>query len=112
MIMPSEAPRSIGSLNGMASQVSLPSILLLHLHGLARLSRTRRGMDDALEQVLGDPAIGRNRQGLTGFGERGEAFRIERVALAARGIDPFGELVRRHRIDGEMHVGETVAAEL
>src|SRR5579863_621879 len=88
-----------GSLNGIAAQVSLPSI------SASRVRRPRRGradarlcaaryrlVEDAVEQLGIDRAIGRRRHGLAGLCQGGVAGIVERCPRAARARHPGVEI--------------------
>ena len=79
----------------------------------ARLSGTRsRLIDDALEQLGIDRAIGRRRHGFARLRQCGIAGIVERRPRAARLCDPAVEIAGRHRLGDEPHLGEPVAAEI
>src|SRR5580698_7317058 len=108
----------IGWSNGMASQLSLPNMLMLRPRGYARArpsglrTKSRRYLlrDDLLEQ----PGIGHpegERAGVHALlGQRGVARGIEGWAVIARRFDPGGEALRRHGLHVEMHSREPIAA--
>src|SRR5712691_10443509 len=81
----------IGSLNGIAAQLSLPSIS-------ASRRRRHRLVDDAFEQLRHDRAIGRRWHGLARFRQFGIAGIVERRAGAAYPGDPAVEIAGRHRL--------------
>src|SRR5262249_54674880 len=97
-----------GSLNGIASQVSLPST------STSRVThcRTRcRLVEDALEQLRFHRAIGCGRYVLARLCQFGVAALVEAGSGAARLCEPRIEIAGRHRLGDEPHVGKTVAAE-
>src|SRR5215467_10506965 len=110
--------RGSGSLNGIASQVSLPSMSTSRLMQRrtrgpadARLSGTRhRPVDDALEQLRLHRAIGCRRHGLARLCQLGVAGIVEGGSGAAHLLDPGVEIAGRHRLDGEPHLGKALAA--
>src|ERR1700734_1205379 len=112
------ATSGIGWSNGMASQVSLPSMLVLRprRYGYVRApglwSRSRRQFlgRDLLEQPGLDVTIGERGHVDALLGEPGVARGIEWLAGRARGVDPAGKLIGRNRAHLEMHVREPVAA--
>src|SRR5271166_2102366 len=122
MTMPTTAPLSNGrgSLNGMASQLSLPSMSTSGLPqrrtvGTAdpRLSGTRDSLvDDALEQLRSHRAIGCGRHGLARLCQLGIAGIVEGGSGAAHLLEPSVEIAGRHRLDYEPHLGKAVAAEI
>src|SRR5262245_10460031 len=122
MTRPTTAPLSSGSgsLNGIASQVSLPSMSTSRLMQRrtrgpadARLSGTRhRPVDDALEQLRLHRAIGCRRHGLARLCQLGVAGIVECRSAAAHLLDPGVEIAGRHRLDDEPHLGKAVAAEI
>src|SRR5262249_28794807 len=122
MTMPTTAPLSSGSgsLNGIASQLSLPSISTSRLAQRrtpgpsdARLSRTRhRLVDDALEQLRVHRAIACGRHGLARLCQLGVAGIVEGGSGTARLLDPGFEIIGRHRLDDKPHLGKSVAAEI
>src|SRR5690348_1307447 len=113
MTMTTTAPLNIGSgsLNGIAAQVSLPSMSISRLlhrwapgRGSARLVGTRgRLVDDALEQVGLDRAIGHRWHGFARLGQCAIDGGIERRAGAARFFHPRIEIARRHRFGHKPH---------
>src|SRR5882757_10082258 len=120
MTMPTTAPLSSGSgsLNGIASQLSLPSMstscLALRWRPSpadARLSGTRhRQVDDALEQLRFDRPIGCGRHGLARLCQFGVAGLVEGGSSAAHLLEPSVEIGGRHRLDDEPHLGKAIAA--
>src|ERR1700716_3022214 len=100
--MPTTAPLSSGSgsLHGIESQLSRPSISTSCLAQRrrpgpteARLPRTRhRLVDDALEQLRLDRAIGRRRHSLPRLRQRGVAGLVESGSAAARLLEPRVEI--------------------
>src|SRR5262245_32495057 len=122
MTMPTTAPLSSGSgsLHGIASQLSLPSISTScpALRGrpgptAARLSGARqRQVDDALEQLRLDRPIGSRRHGLARLCQFGVAGVVEGGSRAAHLLEPSSEIGGRHRLDDESHPGKALAAEI
>src|SRR5262245_42254426 len=122
MTMPTSAPLSSGSgsLKGIASQVSLPSMSTSRLMQRrtrgpadARLCGTRhRPVDDALEQLRFHRAIGCRRHGLARLCQLGVAGLVEGGSGAAHLLDPSVEIAGRHRLDDEPHLGKAVATEI
>src|SRR6516164_9599762 len=111
MTMPTTAPLSSGSgsLNGMASQLSLPSMSASHL--AHRLCGTRhRLVDDALEQLRVHRAIGCGWHRLARLFQLGVAGIVEWGPGAARLLEPSIEIFGRHRLDDEPHLGKAVTA--
>src|SRR5690349_14994788 len=111
MISPTSAAATsgIGWSNGMASQVSLPSMLVLRpLRGTG--PRRHDLQQDALEEVGIDVAIGERGHRDALLGQLGIALPVQDGTALAGLLDPGGEAVRRDHIDGEMHVGEAGAA--
>src|ERR1700746_2221942 len=81
--------------NGMAAQVRLPSISTSYLPRRRTPGRTggpfgfpRRLLDDAVEQLGLDRAVGRRRHGYAGLCQCGVGGIVERGAGAARLRDP------------------------
>src|SRR6516164_3229979 len=111
--------RGSGSLNGIASQLSLPSMSTSSLTRWwtpvrtdARLSGTRhRLVNDALEQVRFYRAIGCRRHGLTRLCQLGVASIVEGGSCATHMLEPRIEIAGRYRLGDEPHVGKAVAAE-
>src|SRR5947207_3010936 len=90
MTMPTTAPLSSGSgsLNGTAAQLSLPSMSTSRLvHQRCRARRLRRArhrlIEDAVEEVWHDRAVGRRRHGLARLGQFGVAGVVKRSPGAA-----------------------------
>src|SRR5262245_57949089 len=114
MTRPTTAPLSSGSgsLNGIASQVSLPSMSTSRgTHCRISGFRTRRRLvEDALEQLRFDRAIGYGRHGPARLCQLGVAGMVEGGSGAARVLKPGVEIASRHRLDDEPHVRKTVAA--
>src|SRR5215472_9948325 len=111
--------RGSGSLKGIASQLSFPS---MSTSGLTRWwtpcvpdSRVcgagRRLVKDALEQLRVHRAIGCGRYGLARLGQLSVTGIIESRPGAARLLEPSVEIAGRNRLGDEAHVGKTVAAE-
>src|SRR5271167_2854447 len=97
--------------NGIAAQLSLPSISasrLLHRRTPGRAGgplRTRHGLlDDTLEELRLHRAIGPRRHGLARFCQFGVGGIVECGPGAARRGDPAIEIAGRHRFDDEPHV--------
>src|SRR5262249_19931371 len=111
--------RGSGSLNGIASQLNLPSmsttcLMRWRTPGAAdrRASATRHCVvEDALEHLGFDRAIGCGRYVLAWLCQFGVAGLVEAGSGAARLLKPRIEIAGRHRLGGEPHVGKTVAAE-
>src|SRR5262252_8145951 len=100
--------RGSGSLNGMASQVSFPSMStsrVTHCRARSRL------VEDALEQLGFDRAIGGGRYVLARLCQFGIAGIVEAGSGAAHLFEPRIEIAGWHRLGDEPHVGKTVAAE-
>src|SRR4029077_11573276 len=108
------------SLNGIAAQVSLPSMStsrLIHWRtpGAAtrRVSGARRRLvEDALEQLGFHRAIGCSRYVLARFCQFSVAGIIEAGSGAACLREPSVEIGGGHRLDDEPHPGKAVAAEI
>src|SRR5262249_44382744 len=114
MTMPTPAPLSSGSgsLNGIAAQLSFPSMSASRLTQW-RLSGTRhRLVDDALEQLRFNRAIRRGRHGLARLRQLRVASLVEGRPAASHLLQPSVEIAGRHRPDHESHLGKTVAAEI
>src|SRR6516165_5869449 len=121
MTMPTTAPLSSGSgsLNGIAAQLSFPSMSTSRLaprgtpvRTNARFSGTRdRLVDDALEQVRFYRAIGCGRHGLARLCQLGVASIVEGGSCAADMLKPRSEIAGGYRLGDEPHVGKAVAAE-
>src|ERR1700719_1316836 len=106
-------PSGIGWWNGMAAQLSLPSTLGLRPRRDARLragSRRYFLQDDLPEQLGIGGAEGERRRVHALPGQGDVARGIERGPGGARGIDPGGKPLCRHRLHVEMHARKTVAA--
>src|SRR5579863_4724685 len=108
-----------GSSNGIAAQLSLPNISTsgwrrrIPSRANTGLSGARRRLvDDALEQLGRDRAIGRRRHGLARLCQSGVAGIVERGSRASRRRDPTVEIADGHRLDDEPHLGKPVAAEI
>src|SRR5215467_2828495 len=100
--------RGSGSLNGIASQVSFPSMSTSRVtHCRAR----RRLVEDALEQLRFHRAIGCRRYGFARLGQLSVTGIVESRSGAARLSEPGIEIAGGHRLGDEPHVGKTVAAE-
>src|SRR5215471_13592141 len=115
MARPTTAPLSSGSgsLNGIASQVSLPSMSISRVtHCRSSGFRTRRRLvEDALEQLGFDRAIGCGWYGFARLGQLSVTGIVESGSGAAHLFEPNVEIAGRHRLDYKPHVGKTVAAE-
>src|SRR5262252_2631654 len=111
--------RGSGSLNGIASQLSLPSMSTSSLTqwwtpgpAARRASGTRRRLvQDALEQLRVHRVIGCGWYSLARLCQLGVAGVVEPGSGAARLREPGVEIVGGHRLGNEPHVGKTVAAE-
>src|SRR5262245_54851596 len=122
MTRPTTAPLSSGSgsLNGIAAQLSLPSMSTSRVTkrrtrgpAATRLSGARhRPVDDALEQLRLRRAVGCGRHGLARLCQLGVAGIVEGGSGAAHLLDPGVEIAGRHRLDDEPHLGEAVATEI
>src|SRR5262249_4006237 len=110
---------AIGWSKGIAAQVSLPSMSASCLLDRpapgcvgARLAGARDGLvDNVLEEFVLTRAVGGRRHGLARLRQRGIGCLIEHGPGTAHLRDPSLEVRRRHRLGGEPHVGEPVAAE-
>src|SRR5215813_7435062 len=121
MTMPTTAPLSSGSgsLNGIAAQLSFPNMSTSRLAPRRTPVRAdarffgacHRLVDDALEQVRFYRAIGSRRHGLARLCQLGVASIVEGGSCAAHLLEPPIEIVGRHRLGDEPHVGKAVAAE-
>src|SRR5262249_1857042 len=118
MTMPTTAPLSSGSgsLNGIASQLSFPSMSTSRLTRRrtgARLSGTRqRLIDDPFEQLRLNGAIGCGRHGFARLRQLGVAGISAAGSAAAHLLEPRVEIAGRNRLDDEPHLGKAVAAEV
>src|SRR6516225_1345620 len=109
-----------GSLNGIASQLSLPSMSasrVTHYWRIrpadTRVSGARRCLaEDALEQLGFHRAIGCGRHVLARLCQLSVAGIVEAGSGAARLLEPSVEIAVGHRLDDEPHPGKTVAAEI
>src|ERR1700730_7056163 len=109
-----------GSLNGIAAQVSLPSMStpsLLHRRtpgrAGARLFGTRhRLVDDMLEEVGPGRAIGRRRHRFARLCQLPVTGLVERGPNAAYLRHPGVEIAGRHRLGDKPHLGKAVTAEI
>src|SRR5262245_23745764 len=119
MTRPTTAPLSSGSgsLNGMADQVSFPSISISR--PMNRGSQRRAGrpcrardrlVDDVLEEVWHDRAVGRRRHGDARLCQLRIPGLVKRGPGAAHLPQPTIEIAGRHRLGDKPHLGETVAA--
>src|SRR3979409_2561623 len=113
-----EAIIGIGCSRGIASQLSLPSIGGLRLQRStfdARLGSRRRRQflrDDRCENIRIGQAVNRRCVLHRRLGNLLIALRIKRL-LGVRGVlRPFRKLLCRYDVNVEMHVRESVAAEL
>src|ERR1700742_2150376 len=114
------ATSGIGWLQGIESQVSLPSTLVAsccRVDGLAALrlrARARRQFlrGDVIEQVRRDRAVGIGRHVLARLRQRNVSRRIECRAILMRRGDPLLELLRRQRAHFEFHAGKAATAVL
>src|SRR5262249_20803361 len=115
MTMPTTAPLSngSGSLNGIASQLSRPSMSTSGLKGpadAAPFGTCRGPVDDALEQLRFHRAIGRGRHGFARLCQLGVAGIVEGGSGAAHLLKPAVETFGGHRLHDKPHPGEAVAA--
>src|SRR5438477_12026162 len=102
--------------NGITDQLSLPSISASCLRRRrtpgragAHLFGIERGLvDNALEQLRVDGAIGRRRHVLARFRQFGVAGNVERRSRTAHLRDPAVEIGRGHRLNDEVHPGKAV----
>src|SRR5512132_2184325 len=109
-----------GSLKGITDQLSFPSISTSCLSRRrtpggadARRFGTRHGLlDDALEQLRRDRAVGRRRHGLARLCQLRVAGIVERRSGAPHPRDPGVEIAGRHRLGDEPHFGKAVTAEI
>src|SRR6478672_198383 len=106
-----------GSFNGIAAQLSLPSMSTSCLTPWPRGSPStrfsgprHRPVDDALEQLRFYRAIGSRRHGLARLCQLGIAGLVQGGSGAARLFEPGVEIAGRHRLDDEPHLGKAVAA--
>src|ERR1700733_10791704 len=114
------ATSGIGWLQGIESQVSLPSTLVAsccRVNGLAALrlrARARRQFlcSDVVEQVRSDRAVGVRRNVLARLRQRDVSRGIERRTLLMCRRDPLLELVRRQGAHRKFHPGEAATAVL
>src|SRR3984957_8998919 len=113
------AAKGIGWSNGIAAQVSLPSISVPRARRDADLwprvgcrGSGRVGHRQGFEKSRHDVAVCRRRDGAAGLRQFREALGVQLAPAGTRGLDPILEtlLVERDRV--ETHVGEPVAAEL
>src|SRR5277367_2571942 len=106
--------------NGIAAQFSLPSISTPCLWRRRAPGRTNaclfgtchRLLDDAVEQLGLDRAVGRRRHGYARLCQFGVGGIVERGPGAAHFCNPGVEIAGRHRLGNEPHVGKAVAAEI
>src|SRR5215831_18028524 len=89
-----------GSLNGIASQLSLPS---MSASRVTHCRTRRRLVEDALEQPGLHRAIGCGRHVFARFCQLGVTDIVEGGSGAARLIEPRVEIGGRHRSDDEPH---------
>src|SRR5437899_9109908 len=108
-----------GSLSGIAAQVNLPSISTPCLRrrtpgraGARLFGPCRRLVDDALEQLWLDRAIGRRRRGFARLCQLRVAGIVERRPGPAHPSDPGIEIAGRNRLGDKPHLGQAVAAEI
>src|SRR5207253_5032977 len=108
MTTTASAKSATGSLNGMAAQVSLPSISparLLHRRAPGRaggpLGTGCRLVDDALEEFGVDRAIGHRRHRLARLCQFGVTGIIQRRPGTARRGDPAFKIAGRHCLGDE-----------
>src|SRR5580658_8444726 len=102
-----------GSLNGIADQLSLPSISTSLLRAHAGISRTRHSsLEDVFEQLRLDRAISFRRHVFARLCQLGIAGIVEAGSCAARLRKPGVEIAGRHRLHDKSHPGKTVAAEI
>src|SRR5579863_3230205 len=113
------ANRGIGWSNGMAPQVSLPNMSIPRPCAGAGVGlgertwpRRQRLIEDLPEQSVSDGAESERRRHDALLGELDIAFRRQLRSRGARLREPGGEVLRRLRHHLEMHVGESVAAQL
>src|SRR5215831_4513089 len=113
------AYRGRGWSKGITDQLSFPSISSSCpsprkplLAGVRLVGAQCRLLDDALEQLGIDRAIGRWRHGLAWFRQFGIAGKVEHRPRTAHLRDPGVERIGGHRLDDEVHVREAVAAEI
>src|SRR5262249_47929486 len=98
--------RGSGSLNGIASQVSFPS---MSISRMTHCRIRRRLVDDALEQLGFDRAIGGGPYVLARLCQFRVAGIIEAGSGAARLLEPGVEIAGGHPLDDKPHPGKTVA---
>src|SRR5882672_89399 len=118
--MTMETTSGIGSLNGIAAQVRLPSISTPcsrrgRTPGLADfrfIALPRRLIDDAVEQFWIDRRVGRRRHGMARFHQFAVSAIVKRRARGAYLCDPGVKVAGSDRGDDEPHGGKAVAAEL
>src|SRR5208337_3748693 len=121
------AAKGIGWSKGMASQVSLPNMLVPPPYaqprsgrrdraGVGHGDRARSGgqrlIENLLEQPVRDHLERERRRHDALFGELDIAFRRQRRSPGAYLAEPGVKVLRRLRLDLEMHVGESDAAYL
>src|SRR5262249_31940014 len=114
MTRPTTPPlsRGSGSLNGIASRVSLPSLSIPRVThcGSSGFRTRRRLVEDALEQLGFDRAIGCGWYGFARLGQLSVTGIVESRPGAARLREPGVEIVGGHRFGDEPHLRKTVAA--
>src|SRR5262249_35741256 len=120
MTMTTTAPLASGSgsLNGMAAQVSFPSmstsgLMRWRTRGPVDAPRSGTGnglIDDAFEQLRVDRAIGRWLHVFARLCELGVGGIVEGGSGAAHLIKPSLEIAGGHRLHDELHPGKAVAA--
>src|SRR5215217_6211063 len=128
---PPPATSAIGSWNGMASQLSLPSISTPRLRLCRRFDRVRlrrrrtpgavgarlfggtcrRHLDDPVEHFRIRRAIGGRRHRLARLRQLRISAIVERPTGAAHLLYPAVEVTARHGLHDKAHVGKAFAAE-
>src|SRR5262249_1038690 len=111
MTTPTTAPLSSGSgsLKGIASQLSFPSM------SASRLAprRTRHSLiDNPFDQLRLNWPLGCGRHGFARLRQLGVAGIVEGGSAASHLLEPRVEIGGRHRLDDEPHLGKAVAAEV
>src|SRR5271167_3201263 len=113
------ANNGIGWSKGMAPQLSSPNILVPLPHAGARIglsdrpgTRRQRLIQNLVKQSVGDRAESERRRHHALFGKLAIAFRREFISGRARLAQPVVKFRRCLRLDFEMHVGESIAADL
>src|SRR5580658_1682581 len=105
-----EVPMTMGWSKGMAAQLNLPNNISMSHQWSGDLLRAAG--DDRIEQAHGDLRVGRSALRPTRLCHLRESRRIEYAAFRLHLADPGLDILRRHRIHIEAHVGEALAAEL